>query len=275
MPRKFHLLAVGLVGAVSALAAQAEEVRPGQERFDFMLGAFLPAFNSDVQVDGETGEGDRVDLGNDLGLDQDETGYIVGLQWRFKEKHRLGFTYSNFTLNGERVIDEEITIRDEVYPINATLRTEQKLEIIPITYSYSFINNEQHEFAATAGIHWTSVTLSLRGSTDDGSFEASSSANADLPLPLFGVRYERHFSPSWSAGISASFFSIEFGESELDAKGSLANARLYGEYHFADRYSAGLALDAFKLSLDMDKTRWQGEYDYRYWGPQIYMSVRF
>jgi hypothetical protein len=245
MPRKFHLLAVGLVGAMTAFASQAEEVRRGQERFEVLLGAFLPAFNSDVRVDGETDQGDRVDLGDDLGVDEDETGYIVGVQWRFKEKHRLGFTYSDFTLNGTRVIDEEIQIRDQVYPVNATLRTEQKIEIIPITYSYSFINNEQHEFAATAGIHWTAVTLSLRGSTDDGSFEASS------------------------------FFSIEFGESELDAKGSLANARIYGEYHFAGRYSAGLAVDAFKLSLEMDKTRWQGEYDYRYWGPQIFVTARF
>jgi hypothetical protein len=275
MPRKFHLLAVGLVGAMTAFASQAEEVRRGQERFEVLLGAFLPAFNSDVRVDGETDQGDRVDLGDDLGVDEDETGYIVGVQWRFKEKHRLGFTYSDFTLNGTRVIDEEIQIRDQVYPVNATLRTEQKIEIIPITYSYSFINNEQHEFAATAGIHWTAVTLSLRGSTDDGSFEASSSATADLPLPLFGLRYDRHFSPSWSAGVSASFFSIEFGESELDAKGSLANARIYGEYHFAGRYSAGLAVDAFKLSLEMDKTRWQGEYDYRYWGPQIFVTARF
>jgi hypothetical protein len=275
MSRTISYLAIGVFGATIGLAAQADEVRPGQERFNVMLGAFLPAFNSDVRVDGETDQGNRVDLGDDLGVDQDETGYIVGFEWRFKEKHRLGFTYSNFTLNGERVIDEEITIRDEVYPVDATLRTEQKIEIIPITYSYSFINNEQHEFAATAGIHWTSVSLSLRGTTDDGTFNASSSASADLPLPLFGVRYERHLTPNWSAGIAASFFSIEFGESQLDAKGSLWNARLFGEYHFANRYSAGLAVDGFKLSLDMDKTRWQGEYDYRYWGPQLYMAVRF
>jgi len=275
MVKKIHCVAVGLVGVAAALSVHAEDIRPGQERFEVMLGAFLPAFNTDVEVDGDTAQGDKIDLGDKLGVNQDETGYIVGLGWRFKEKHRIGFTYSNFTLNGKRTIDEEIEIGDTLYPVDATLKTQQKLEIIPITYSYSFINDDKQEFALTAGIHWTAVTLSVRGETADQSFQGSSKANADLPLPLFGVRYDRHFNPNWTAGVSASFFSIEFGEDQLDAKGSLANARLYGEYHFGGRYSAGLALDGFKLSLDVNKPRWQGEYDYRYWGPQLYMTARF
>ncbi len=275
MLKKTQWVAVGVIGATAAFCANAEDIRPGQERFEVMLGAFLPAFNTDVRVDGETTQGDRIDLGDKLGVNQDETGYIVGLGWRFKEKHRIGFTYSNFTLNGKRTIDEEVEIGDNLYPVNATLKTQQKLEIIPITYSYSFINDEKQEFAATAGIHWTAVTLSIKGETADQSFEASNKASADLPLPLFGVRYERHFNPSWTAGISASFFSIEFGEDQLDAKGSLWNARLYGEYHFAGRYSAGIAVDSFKLSLDVNKPRWQGDYDYKYWGPQLYMTMRF
>lgn len=275
MLKMIHCVAVGLMGVTAAFGANADDIRPGQERFEVMLGAFLPAFNSDVKVDGDTEEGNRINLGDDLGVNHDETGYIVGLGWRFKEKHRIGFTYSSFTLNGSRTIDEEIEIGDTLYPVNATLRTEQKLEIIPITYSYSFINDEKQEFAVTAGIHWTTVTLTVRGETADQSFQGSSKANADLPLPLFGVRYDRHLNPDWTLGVSASFFSIEFGEDQLDAKGSLANARLYGEYHFGGRYSAGLALDGFKLTLDVNKPRWQGDYDYDYWGPQLYMTARF
>src|SRR5262245_51560196 len=275
MLKNIQWVAVGLMGAAAAFCANAEDIRPGQERFEVLLGAFLPAFDSNVRVNGDTEEGNRINLGDDFGVSRDETGYLVGLGWRFKEKHRIGFTYSTFTLNGTRVIDEEVEIGDTLYPVNATIKTEQKIDLIPITYSYSFINDEKQEFALTAGIHWTTVSLRIRGETADQSFEGSSKASADLPLPLFGVRYDRHFTPNWSAGVAASVFSIEFGEDQLDAKGSLANARLYGEYHFGGRYSAGVALDGFKLSLDMNKPRWKGDYDYTYWGPQIYMTARF
>src|SRR3954470_23950185 len=83
-----------------------------------MLGAFLPAFRSTVQVDGETtGPGDRVDLGRDLGADQNTSGGWFGAEWRFAPRHRLGFTYSRFTLSGDRVIDRDLHIGDRVFPI--------------------------------------------------------------------------------------------------------------------------------------------------------------
>jgi len=275
MLKTIQWVAVGLMGTTAALSANAEDIAPGQERFEVILGAFLPAFDSGVKVNGDAADGDHINLGDDLGVSQDETGYIVGLQWRFKQKHRIGFTYSNFTLNGRRDIDEEIVIGDTTYPVGATVRTEEKLEIIPITYSYSFINNERDEFAVTAGIHWTAITFDVRGETANQSFQGTSKANADLPLPLFGVRYEHHFSPAWTAGVAASLFSIEFGEDQLDAKGSLGSLRAFGEYNFGGRYGVGIALEKFKLSLEANKPRWNGDLDYSYWGPQIYMTARF
>ena len=55
-----------------------------------MLGGFLPAFSTDVQVDNEDQTGDDVDLGRDLGVNEDESGGWVGFEWRIAEKHRLG-----------------------------------------------------------------------------------------------------------------------------------------------------------------------------------------
>ena len=112
-------------------------------------------------------------------------------------------------------------------------------------------------------------------SLSDDDLTASTESSADLPLPLLGIRYDHHFSDNWSAGLAASFFSIEFGEDELDASGSLYNFRAYTEYRFRGRYGAGFALDAFKLKVDADKPRLTGEYEYDYWGPQIYLIARF
>ena len=268
---------IGVLACATSVSARADTIKPGQERFKVMLGGFLPAFNTDVQVDDNGQPGDNVGLGNDLGVDEDETGFWVGFEWRMAEKHRLGMTYSSFTLTGERVIDEEITIGDEIFPIDAALTTEHKIELIPIFYSYSFVHSESNEFAVTAGVHWTSITLTVTGSSslNDEDLTATADATADLPLPLFGVRYDHHFSDKWSAGIGAAFFSVEFGEETLDASGTLVNARAYGEYRFTDRFGAGFAIDAFKLDVEASKNRWTGEYVLDYWGPQLYVTGRF
>lgn len=275
---RWNLATLAVLSCSAAFGAQAQDSpAPRQARFELFGGAFLPAFNSDVRVNEPGDLGSDIDLEDDLGVQQDETGFWVGFEWRIAERHRLGATYSRFTLDGRREIDEVIEFEDEEYPIGATILTETKLEIIPITYSYSVLKREKDELAITAGIHFSGVTLSLDGSTslDDSDISATAEAKADLPLPLFGIRYDHHFSEKWSVGASAAFFTIEFGEDELDAKGSLLGARVFGEYHFNERFGAGIALDSFKLNLEVGKADWDGEYDYQYWGPQVYLTARF
>jgi hypothetical protein len=277
MHRKILSAVVGILGATVAAAASADSLAPGQERFKFVAGWFLPAFNTDVRIDDTDNAGDDVQLGDDLGLDEDQSGGLVGFEWRIASRHRLAASYSSFSQNATRVIDEEITIGDEVFPVDATISTKWSLDMIPITYSYSFLQSESNELAATFGIHWDKISLSLVGSSSlsNDDLTASTESSADLPLPLIGIRYDHHFSDNWSAGASGSFFSIEFGEDQLDASGSLYNFRAYTEYRFKGRYGAGLAIDAFKLKVEADKPRLTGEYKYDYWGPQIYLIARF
>jgi hypothetical protein len=269
--------ALGAIACAASLPANADSLAPGQERFKFVAGWFLPAFNTDVRIDDTDNQGDDVSLGSDLGLDEDQSGALVGFEWRMAERHRLSASYSTFSQSATRVIDEEITIGDEVYPIDAELRTKWTIDLIPITYSYSFLQSEKNELAATFGVHWDRISLRLNGSSSlsNDDLDAESSSSADLPLPLIGLRYDHHFSDNWSAGIAGSYFSIEFGEDTLEASGSLFSIRAYTEYRFKGRYGAGLALDSFDLNIEADKPRLTGEYKYDYWGPQIYFIARF
>lgn len=269
--------AVGVLACAASAGARADDLQPGEERFKFIAGWFLPAFDTDVRVDDAESEGDDVNLGDDLGLDQDQSGGLFGFEWRIADRHRLAANYSKFTQSGTRTIDEQIEIGDEIYPVNATIRTQWSIEMIPITYSYSFMKAENYELAGTFGVHWDRISLSLNGSSSlsDDDLTATAEASADLPLPLLGLQYDYHFSDNWSAGIGASYFSVEFGEDTLEASGSLWNVRAYTEYRFGGRFGAGIAFDAFDFSIEADKPRLTGEYKYDYWGPQLYLTARF
>jgi hypothetical protein len=278
MKIKLTLGCAALLAAASLHAAAQDVIRPGQEKWTIMLGAFLPAFETKMQVDNpQLGSGDNVDLENDLGVDQDESGGWFGVEWRFAPRHRIGFTYSRFTLNGERVIDRNIQIGDEVFPAGATVSTRLRLEIIPITYSYSFLKRERDELAVTAGLHWSRLRFSAEGSASLGAqdFARDSTSDADVPLPLLGLRYDHHFSDRWSAGASAAVFALEFGEETWSFEGSLWSVRLHAEYRFARNFALGMALDAFDVDVNLSQNNWNGGFNYGYWGPQIYLTARF
>ena len=266
------------LAAAASLAFGAEEVlKPGEESVTLMLGAFLPAFRSKIEVDDQASSGDRVDLGRDLGVDENTSGGWLGAEWRFAPRHRLGFTYSRFTLSGQRALERELHIGDEIYPVGATLESRLRLEIAPITYSYSLLKRDNDELALTAGLHWSRLGFRVDGSLSLGArdFSNEATASANVPLPLFGLRYDHHFTGRWSAGGSAAAFALKFAGNALDFKGSLVSARMHTEYRFSRHYAAGAALDAFRINVDLSKDDWKGGFDYGYWGPQVYLTARY
>ena len=265
------------IALLASATAGADTLKPGDERFKFVAGWFLPAFNTDVRLDGEGQTGDDVSFGDDLGMDRDQSGALLGFEWRFANRHRVSASWSSFSQNATRVFDEELTIGDETFPVDAVVRSEWSLDLIPITYSYSFIKSEKDEFAGTFGIHLDQISLRLSAETSVSGevLDLRTDHSADLPLPLLGLRYDHHFSDSWSSGISVAYFTIEFGDSTLDADGSLYAGKAYAEYRFRGRYGVGLALDIFKLDIDASKPRLTGSYEYDYWGPQLYLTARF
>ena len=272
------LAAAVFLSQASLAAEDAGIIQPGEEKFTFMFGAFLPAFRSKMEVDGETtGTGDRINLGDDLGVDQSTTGGWLGAEWRFAPRHRIGLTYTRFTLNGDRSAARDLHIDDKVYPVGASLHTQLRLEIIPITYSYSLIKRPDDELALTAGIHWDRLTFKVDGSVTfgPGSGSRETSVTGNIPLPLVGVRYEHNFSERWSAGASLAGFALSFGEETTGFKGSILSTRLQGEYRMTRHLAAGAALDAFKVNTKASKDNWHGGFDYYYWGPQIYLTARY
>ena len=164
-----------------------------------------------------------------------------------------------------------------MFGAGANVASQLRLTIVPITYSYSFLKRERDELALTIGLHWSSLRFSAEGSASVGGQDIArdSRSDADVPLPLLGLRYDHHFSERWSAGASAALFALEFGEDTWNFEGSLWSVRLHAEYRFARNFAIGAALDGFDVDVDLHSGSWKGGFDYGYWGPQIYLTARF
>jgi hypothetical protein len=117
-------------------------INPGEETFTISGGVFLPSFDTSAQVDTSLGIGTGVNLEDDLGLTSNETTFWGDASWRFARKHRLTAAYFRFTRDAGAVAKRELTIGDETFPVGASLSTEFKFQIVPIAYSYSFMNEK-------------------------------------------------------------------------------------------------------------------------------------
>ena len=264
-----------LWGCLVPNAVKAGEwIKPGEERFKFIGGVFLPAFDRKIRVDNPSlGIGEEIDLENDLGLDDTQTTFYGNAYWRFFPRHRIGVGYFRFKDEVTATAQRDLQIGDEIFPVGASISSEFKFEIFPIHYSYSFMKREKMELAGTLGLHWYRINFAVAGSLSLSGLDAGTevTAKANAPLPLLGLQFQYHFTPKWTASIQAEAFGLSYS----DYKGSLVNLAVRTEYWFFNHIGAGLAVNAFRLDFEVDSSEWRGELDYRYWGPQVYIIARF
>lgn len=251
-----------------------EWINPGEERFMFVGGVFLPAIDTEVRVDNTNiGIGDGINLQDDLGFDDSQTTFYGNAYWRFFPRHRIGVGYFRFKDEVTATAQRDLQIGDEIFPAGASLSSEFKFEIFPIHYSYSFLKRDKMELAGTIGMHWYRINFAVAGSASLSGLDAGAevSAKANAPLPLLGLDFRYNFTPKWTASILAQAFALSIG----DFDGSLVNLGVRTEYWFFNHIGAGLALNWFRLDVEVDSSDWRGELEYKYWGPQIYITVRF
>jgi hypothetical protein len=254
-------------------------IKPGEEMFRIDAGAFLASFDTTLRIDNDAvpGDGTEINLEDDLNYDDSSYTYLFGGYWRFAKRHRLYASYFVFDRDSSARLNKELVIDDTIYPVDAGVASEFNLKIIPIAYGYSFINNEKHELTGILGLHWYQAEFRITGDALAGpvAVDESAFADADVPLPVIGFSYEYRFTERWTAGALAQAFYLKASGSSLDFTGSLVNVGVKTEYWIFNNVGIGGAVNYFNLNVDVEDGNWKGALDYKYFGPQIYVSVRF
>ena len=262
-------------GCLFPNAGKASEwINLGEEHFKFVGGVFLPAFDRTVRVDNkDLGIGSEINLEDDLGFVDTLTTLYGNAYWRFFPRHRIGLGYFRFEDEVTATAQRDLQIGDEVFPVGASISSEFKFEIFPIHYSYSFIKREKMEFSGTLGLHWYRMSFAVAGSASLAGLDpgAEVTAKANAPLPLLGLQFQYHFTPKWTVDVHGEAFAL----SSSDFSGRFMNLAVRTEYWFFNHLGAGLALNGFRLDMEVDSDDWRGEAESKYLGPQIYVTVRF
>lgn len=272
---KLFLLVVFLMWVpLTGVGIAGDWIKPGEERFRIDAGAFLAYFDTSLRVDNKVSvKGTDINLEDDLNFDDSTTTFHLEGYWRFAKRHRLFAGYFNFDRDASAQLNKSIEIGDEIYPVGAGVKTEFNFKIVPIAYGYSFINNEKHELSGIIGLHWYKADFAI--SAYANAVSGDTSADANVPLPMLGFAYEYRFTDRWTAGAMVQAFYLKASGSSIDFEGSLLNLEIKTEYWLFNNLGVGAALNYFNLDVDVEGDDWKGALNYKYFGPQLYVVVRF
>jgi hypothetical protein len=277
-----------LVGVLLASGAEAETViAPNtvmDDRFTFYIGGFFPQVSSDIRLDAEIagGIGDTISLEDTLGLEDSKSVLWGGFNWRMARRHT--FELEAFQLNRSGTVGavtDPFQIGNSIVQVGARVETEFDLGIARLTYGYSFIKDEKKEAVVKGGIHWASVDVAMRlsGAVLDvetmmpiaGGEQVEEDGDISAPLPHLGMSFNYAITPKLLGRVQALGFVLSVG----DYSGLLIDSGIDIAYTPWKHFGFGGGIRFFDLRLEAENNRLDGEFEFDYWGPTLFVVASF
>lgn len=268
--RTMFALLLLLLGA----AAQADDGLLADRGY-LGLGAFGYTSDTELRIDGVTGEaGSVVNWERELGLG-DKDSFRIDAFWRPSPRHKLRFMYFENDRGGSKTLERALKIEGELYPFDAVARAENETLVIGLGYEYAFLRRDTYELAVTAGLHLTELLIGVEitGSVNDVPVEVGQESRSRLeaPLPMFGVRGLWRIGETVYLDAYVQYFQLEFGASE----GSILDYRAAVTWLPLGSFGLGIGYNEFSTKLDVDRNAFNGRIEWDYRGPQVFVVASF
>ncbi|UCH65641.1 MAG: hypothetical protein JSW63_00465 [Ignavibacterium sp.] len=247
-----------------------QEYEPS-DRFGLWLGYFGPSFEASVRVNSRTlGLGSYVRLENAFELPTTQNVFRVEAYFRITKHHKIRAGYYGLSRDGSSVLERELRIGDNVYPVGSVAIAEEKFDIFKLIYAYSIVNNEEIESGVSAGI--SIIRYFLDSKREVLGFENKTEVDVTLPVPVLGLHTIYHLWKRFDALFYVNFFSVKIDIYD----GLLFDAGLGIQYFLIDQVALGLGFNIFKLDVFVDDPgEFQGRINYFHQGIAFYALFTF
>lgn len=239
---------------ISSLLAQEDKMEPIEdslqykwEQFYVNLGMFLTTIQSDISLIGsESGVGMNINLEDALGLSTNTFVVRGEAAYNFGSKRRSHVRVGYFGLirNSTKVLESEITIGNEVYPIGTELSSGYDLHFILGLYDYAYYQDERVSLALSAGLYILPMNFSISTSN-----VIDESAKVIAPLPVFGMRNSFFITPKFQLKQNLEVLYVK----TEGFRGSITDVNLYIEYNPFKHLGLGLGYNSFNFRFSVFK----------------------
>ena len=255
------------------------------DRFRIYLGGFFPDVSSKISINGEFVQPPPIDFEDVLGLEDSKGVAWGGIQWHISRRNSLEFEF--FQLNRDGFIelvssDDPIEIEDLLIE-SGSINTAFDVSVGRLTYGFSVIRNERMDFQVKAGLHLAdlSTALQLSGAVCDAALgqtppcpvDSTGTAAEDItaPLPHFGAAFSYAITPKISTNLEIIGFAIELDSID----GSLIEIDADLAWHPWRHFGVGVGLRYFKADVESKGSSLNGQFEFEYFGPTIYVATTF
>ena len=188
---------------------------------------------------------------------------------RAGERNRLRFDYFSLDRTGNITLNRSILFSNVLLLPGDPVDSNLSIDVLSITYGYSFIHNDKFELAATIGINETD--LSARARVNTAARHVDQTEDQAGPLPTVGLDSTYVISKRFYLDARVAYFKANIDH--LD--GSLGIYEINALYRLRQNVSLALGYELVKAQLRSAQSSTPGLFDFRTQGPELFVRVGF
>jgi hypothetical protein len=207
------------------------------------LGGFITGLNNDIQIGSQqVGLGVVINVEDAFGLETTALVLRSEIAYNYGKRRRNNVRFSYFALfrDARKVLESEITIGNETFPVGTEVTSEFNLQIMKGTYEYSFFIDERVKLGASIGLFIMPISFSTSALGFSGE-----AAEFVAPLPVIGLGANFAITPKLHLKQTFEVLYLEFST----FKGSLMDLNIKFEYNPWNHFGFGLGLNSYQLNL--------------------------
>jgi len=244
------------------------------DKFSLTAGGFFTGLNSEIIVGSEQlGLGVFVNIEDALGMETSDFVFRSDMNYYFGKRNRHGINlgYFGFLRNATKVLESELTIGDNVYPIGTSVHSKFNYQIIKLEYDYSYFVDKRIRLGASIGFFVMPINFSARAFSSE-----ATQAKFIAPLPVIGLNAAYAVSPKISIKQSIHLFYLEVA----GFKGSINDINVCVEYNPWNHFGFGLGYNYYHLGISSESDngkllKFQGEVNSGHTGLMMYARYFF
>ena len=277
---------LGGIGAFSVVHAQ-DDFESFNAPWRVYVGVFDASTDSKIGINGEVlPPVPPIDIEDVLAVDDGKLVAWGGIGWHFAERHSVEFEF--FTLGREGAVSDTYSPPLQIgdtFIESGQINTSYDTDVYRLTYGFSMLRSERSDFQLKTGVHVASLTagIGLAGAICDPSTNPTTppgcpvagtgteSESVSAPLPHLGLSYAYAFAPRWALNVSAIGFAVELDKID----GSIVE--LTGDVAWQPwrNFGIGLGLRYFDVNVESNGSDLNGEFEFEYFGPALYVAATF
>ena len=168
--------------------------------------------------------------------------------YRFNDRHAVGFSWYRVGLSGEKSLNQQIQINDQIISAGATTQTGLSLNTYRLLYNYSFYRTDKVELAFSPGLYVikTNFNFAGQGTINNNPGQATViNEQVSVPLPSIGLVVNYNISPKWQFQSRYDFFYLNIGQ----YTGQMFELYAGLEYRIHEHFALGAAYDRLSAGL--------------------------